>query len=136
MTTASGMIRLAIGAALIGAMAACDRPPAKQSDVPIVVRSEGQQRLHTLNDLNRAIALKRASYASGSTCRRVTESGYVQEHGNLSMWTASCDDGRAWGIFVAPDETVQVRPCADLAQLKLPACVIAPKPSEPSAPAD
>ena len=46
---------------LILPLAACDQgtsaPPPKQ---PITVRSDGQDRMHQLNDLNRAIALKRA----------------------------------------------------------------------------
>jgi hypothetical protein len=104
--------------------AACDQSPPTQPRQPIVVRSEAQDQLHQLDDLNRAIALKRAIYASGFTCRRVETSGYVQEYKNLSMWAANCDDGRDWAIFVGPDGSAQVRPCADLAQLQLPACVI------------
>ena len=107
------------------ALAACDSKPAAP-DAPIVVRSEAQDQLHKLNDLDRAIGLKRAIYASGQVCKRVVMSGYVTEHQNLSMWTASCADGKQWAIFVGPDGTAQVRPCQDLAQLKLPACVIAP----------
>ena len=48
------------------------------------------------------------------------------------MWTAACADKREWAIFVGPDGSAQVRPCRDVAQLKLPACVIrkaAPKPA-------
>jgi hypothetical protein len=108
---------------------ACDQSQPTQPRQPIVVRSEAQDQLHQLDDLNRAIALKRAIYASGFTCKRVASSGYVQEYENLSMWMAKCDDGKDWAIFVGPDGTAQVRPCGDLAQLGLPACVI--KPSSP-----
>lgn len=113
------------------AASACDQPQPTQPRKPIVVRSEAQDQLHQFDDLTRAIALKRAIYASGSTCKRVEASGYVQEYRNLSMWMASCDDKRDWAIFVGPDGSAQVRPCADLAELGLPACVIrkaAPKP--------
>ena len=44
------------------ALASCDQgssPPPKQQ---ITVRSDGQNRMHQLNELNRAIALKRALY--------------------------------------------------------------------------
>jgi len=107
------------------AVAACDKQPTKPR-TPIVVRSEAQDQLHRLNDMDRAIGLKRAIYDAGQVCKRVVKSGYVTEHENLSMWTASCDDNKSWAIFVGPDGTAQVRPCQDMAQLKLPACVIAP----------
>lgn len=90
----------------------------------IVVRSEAQDQLHQLDDMGRDIALKRAIHASGFRCKRVTRSGYVQEHGNLSMWTASCDEDRQWAIFAGPDGSAQVRRCEDLKQFGLPACVI------------
>jgi hypothetical protein len=113
------------------AAAACDQSPPTQPRQPIVVRSEAQDQIHQLDEMNRAIALKRAIYASGFACKRIDRSAYVQEHENLSMWTAACDDKREWAIFVGPDGSAQVRPCKDLAQLGLPACVIkegAPQP--------
>ena len=118
---------LALGAAL--AAAACDQSQPTQPRQPIVVRSEAQDQLHQLDDLNRAIGLKRAIYAAGFTCKRVESSGYVQEYKNLSMWMAKCADRRDWAIFVGPDGTAQVRPCRDMAQLGLPQCVM--KPSAP-----
>ena len=105
-------------------LVACDDSPTTQPRQPIVVRSEAQDQLHQLDDLNRAIALKRAIQESGFTCKRVDKSGYVQEYKNLSMWTASCDDKKEWAIFAGPDGSAQVRPCQDLAELGLPACVI------------
>jgi hypothetical protein len=107
---------------------ACDQSQPTQPRQPIVVRGEAQDRLHQLDEMNRAIALKRAIYASGFACKRIDRSGYVQEHENLSMWAAACDDKREWAIFVGPDGSAQVRPCKDLAQLGLPACVIRPSP--------
>ena len=98
-----------------------------QPDQPrqsIVVRSQEQEQLHQLNDLNRAIALKRAIYASGYTCRRVESSGFVQAVKNLDMWTAKCADGREWAIFAGPDGSAQVRYCADLPRFGLPECKI------------
>jgi len=116
---------LAVAALLAG----CDQSPPDKPRQPIVVRSDAQNELHKLDDLNRAIGLKRAIYQSGYTCKRVESSGYVQEHKNLSMWMAKCDDRRDWAIFVGPDGSAQVRPCRDLAQLGLPACVMKPKPA-------
>ena len=106
------------------AAAACGQSQPTQPRQPILVRSEAQDQLHKLDDMNRAIALKRAIYDSGSICRRVEKSGYVQEYRNLSMWTARCDNKRDWAIFIGPDGTAQVRLCKDLAEVGLPACVI------------
>lgn len=105
-------------------LVACDGSQPTEPRQPIVVRSEAQDRLHQLNAMDRDIALKRAIHASGFRCKRVTKSGYVQEHGNLSMWTASCDDGRNWGIFAGPDGSAQVRDCEHLKRFGLPPCVI------------
>ena len=110
-------------------LVACDQgtsaPQPKQS---ITVRSAGQDKMHQLNDLNRAIALKRALYDSKAECRRVTKSGYVGEYENTSQWNATCEDKvkrtRDWALFIGPDESVQVRLCEDVVKAGLPACVI------------
>jgi hypothetical protein len=93
--------------------------------------SAEQNALHKLSPINQKIALRRALYDSGRTCQTVTEAGYVQEYGNLSMWTASCNSGRSYAIFVGPDGSAQVRDCREMQTLKLPACTIA-KPAEPA----
>lgn len=113
-------------------LAACgsgggEQPATNQAE--IAVRSEEQNRLHQLTDMNRDIALKRAILASGLRCRRVVRSGYVTEFKKLSMWQADCDDNRSWGIFVGADGTAQVRPCTDNIRFKLPECRIAEDPS-------
>ena len=123
------MMRRSIMLLVLLPLAACDQgtsaPPPKQ---PITVRSDGQNRMHQLNDLNRAIALKRALYDSKAECRRVTQSGYVGEYENTSQWTATCEDKvkrtRDWALFIGPDESVQVRLCEDVVKAGLPACVI------------
>ena len=124
------MPRLLLSFLLIAAVVACDDNPATQPSQPIVVRSEGQDRLHQLDDLNRAIALKRAIHESGNECRRVTQSGYVGEYENTSYWTATCEDRfgrtRDWALFVGPDESVQVRLCEDVVKAGLQACTIKP----------
>ena len=118
-------------------LAACDQGSSAPPPTPkISVRSAGQDAMHQLNDLNRAIALKRAIYDSGNECRRVTKSGYVGEYKNMSYWTASCEDkqkrGRDWALFIGADESVQIRLCADVAKVGLPACVIKPDATLPA----
>ena len=95
----------------------------EQQTRSISVRSEEQRQLHELNELNRAIALKRAIRDSGSRCQRVERSGYVGKYENLEMWTATCDN-RDWAIYVGPDGSAQVRLCDDVAKMGLPACEI------------
>ena len=119
--------RLLIAFALAGILGACDDSAPTQPRRGIVVRSEAQDQMHKLSEMGRKIALRRAIYDSGGTCKTVTKTGYVQEYGNLSMWTASCDGGKNWAIFVGPDGSVQVRDCRETEQLKLPACIIREK---------
>jgi len=124
-------MRLAFVALSALGLAACgsggNQPAANQQE--IAVRSEEQNALHQLDDMNRDIALKRAILASGLRCKRVVRSGYVTEYKKLSMWQADCDDKRSWGIFVGPDGSAQVRPCTDNARFQLPECKIAADPS-------
>jgi hypothetical protein len=122
-----------LGAIAIGLLAsACDNPQPAQPKKSIQVRSEQQEGLHKLSEPYRHIALRRAIYDAGRTCKSVVRSGYVQEYGNLSMWTATCDGNRSWAIFVGPDGSVQVRDCRETEQLKLPACTIR-EPAKPAA---
>lgn len=124
-------MRLALIALSACGLAACGggggQPATNQHE--IAVRSEEQNALHQLDDMNRDIALKRAILASGLRCKRVVRSGYVTEYKKLSMWQADCDDKRSWGIFVGPDGSAQVRPCTDNARFQLPECKIAADPS-------
>ena len=117
-------------AAAVGLFAAgCDGRESEQKARPIEVRGQEQNRLHELSEMNLKIALRRAIYDGGATCPRVDEAGYVQEYGNLSMWTASCSNGQNWGIFVAPDGTAQLRRCEHVEQLNLPRCEISQSPA-------
>ena len=105
-------------------LAACDNSQPAKPTQSISVRSAEQNALHKLSPMNLKIGLRRAIYDSGNACATVTDAGYVQEYGNLSMWTASCKSGRQFAVFVGPDGTAQVRDCKTMGDLKLPACVI------------
>ena len=125
--------RLFFPAAAILAATACGQAQPTQPKQPIVVRSQVQDQLHKLDDMNRAIALKRALYDSGYTCKRIDRSGFVTAYKNLDMWTAHCTDGkgpgRDWALFAGPDGSVQVRDCMDVAKFGMPACVIKAAPA-------
>jgi hypothetical protein len=126
------MMRTLAAAALVAlTLAGCDQsqqPPAK----PIKVRSAEQNQLHELDALNLAIALKRAIYDAGYTCKRITDAGFVGEWKNLDMWMAHCEYDRGtprdWAIFAGPDGGAQVRDCKDVPGSGLPDCAIKQRP--------
>ena len=108
-------------AAASALLTACDQPAPPPKPV-IKVQGDEQRQLAAASDMNRAIALKRAIYDGGATCKRVTATGFVTDYKNMAMWQAQCDDGKDWAIFVAANGGIQLRPCADLKELKLPEC--------------
>src|SRR4029453_1987006 len=119
------------GAALIvsiAALAACKGgAPAEQPvQNDIMVRSEAQQQLFDLNDLDRAIALKRAIADQGLHCTQIVSTGYVTRFKDMDMGTATCRDKREWALFIAANDSVQVRLCDDNEKVGLPACKVQP----------
>ena len=92
--------------------------PPLQND--IMVRSEAQQQLFDLNDLDRAIALKRAIADQGLRCAQIVSTGYVTRYKDMDVWTASCSDERQWALFIAANDSVQVRLCDDNEKIGLP----------------
>jgi hypothetical protein len=115
------------------AAAACNQPQqAPQNQTAIEVSSVEQKQLHTLDALNLGIALKRAIYDAGYTCKRVTDAGFVGVYKNLDIWMAHCDYERGtprdWAVFAGPDGSAQVRDCKDVRGTGLPACVIKERP--------
>ena len=113
------------GTVLLSACGSSSAP--QQRSVEIKVRGDEQRQLAAANEMDRSIALKRAIYDAGSMCKRVTGTNFVTDYKNMSMWQANCDDGKSWAVFIAPNGGVQVRPCADLKEFKLPECKIAEK---------
>ena len=115
------------------ALAACGDQSQQAKQPTIKVTSREQQELHKLNALNLAIALKRAIYDAGYTCRRVTDAGFVGTYKNLDMWMAHCvydkASSRDWAIFAGPDGSAQVRDCRDVPGTGLPECAIKQRPS-------
>jgi len=109
-------------------LAACDSgtptQPPLQND--IMVRSDAQQKLFDLTDLNRAIALKRAIADQGLRCERIVTTGFVTRFRDMDMWTATCADDRHWALFVGANDSVQVRLCDDNEKIGLPACKVQP----------
>jgi hypothetical protein len=121
------MIRCAllISALLLAACGKSENPaPPLQNDIK--VRSEAQQRLFDLSDLDRAIALKRAIADQGLRCARIVSTGYVTRYKEMDLWTATCADDRQWALFIAANDSVQIRLCDDNEKIGLPACKVQP----------
>jgi hypothetical protein len=124
-------LTIALGAL---ALAACnEQQPAQTTNEPAIkVRSSEQEQLRQLDALNLAIALKRAIYDAGYTCKRITDAGFVGTYKNLDMWMAHCvyqtGEPRDWAIFAGPDGSAQVRDCRDVEATGLPKCEIKQRP--------
>jgi hypothetical protein len=122
------MTRFALMLVAASLLASCggseDAAPPVQND--ILVRSASQQQLFDLNDLDRAIALKRAIGDQGLRCAQVVSTGYVTRYKDMDVWTASCSDQRQWALFIAANDSVQVRLCDDNEKIGLPACNVQP----------
>ena len=114
-----------MSALLFAALGGCDGGSTDAGGTPttrITASTEYVDRLRSLSEMNRGLALRRAVQDSGGTCKSVDASGYQEDYKNLSMWTARCSDGNDWAVFIAPNGDVQVRDCAEAAALELPAC--------------
>ena len=123
-----------------------DQGQQQANRTEIKVRGPDQDALHNLDAFNLAIALKRAIYDAGYTCKRITDAGFVGMYKNLDMWMAHCTyekgAARDWAVFTGPDGSAQVRDCKDITpDSGLPACKIQKRPSGsfntiPTAPAN
>ena len=115
---------LLIAGCLLASCGGDEAAPPLQNDV--VVRSDAQQQLFDLNDLDRAIALKRAISDQGFRCGQIVSTGYVTRFRDMDMWTATCSDDRQWALFIGANDSVQVRLCVDNEKIGLPACTVQP----------
>ena len=85
------------------------------------------ERLARLPDIQRKGTMRRAVLDDGQYCHTVELVGRRGHWRNLDMWQVRCDRGADYGVFLGPDGSVQVRPCRDLAQLRLPRCALPPR---------
>lgn len=111
----------------LGALAvltACgSQPPAatEPTAAATTIRNDFHERMVVLDELQRGAALRRAIRSSGESCDRVEAAAFQQDWKNLKMWTARCQSN-AYAVYLAATGDVQVRPCEQAAELKLPAC--------------
>ena len=91
----------------------------------ITVANPASDQLTKLTSIQRRAALRGALLDSGYACTRVEKAAIQGPWKNMIMWRATCSltDARYdYAVFVGPDASIQARPCADLAELKLPGC--------------
>jgi hypothetical protein len=110
---------------MLAALAAAAPVPASPPANPF------SERLQRLDELRRHTVLRRAVLDSGEPCKRVDQAGISGRYKNLVMWTARCVPGGDYAVFIGPDASVQVRDCAELAKLGLPACRLPSPPRKP-----
>lgn len=128
------MAREMIVVALLAVLCGCGESsaPADKAAAPVTtIRNDYHDRMTALDELQRGAALRRAIRSSGESCDRVEASAFQQDHENLKMWTARCQ-ANEYAVFLAANGDVQVRPCEQAAQLKLPECRQLPEPAKPS----
>ena len=112
-----------IAALALAAATACDGGgTAPQNVTSIKIETPYADKLRSLSQQNRDLALRRAIQDSGESCKRITSSEETGTYKNMTTWTAHCDGGRDWTIFIGPNGDVQVRSCEHVQQLGLPAC--------------
>jgi hypothetical protein len=78
--------------------------------------------LKKLSPLQQRATMRRAVLDEGKYCKRIGPVAYQGPYKNLEMWTVQCDRGANYAAYIGLDGSVQVRPCEDLAKLKLPVC--------------
>ncbi len=88
----------------------------------IGVTNDYNARLQKLPELQQRAIMRRAVLDHNQYCKRIGPVAYQAPYKNMQMWVVKCDRGAAYAAYVGPDGSVQVRPCADLVSLKLPAC--------------
>jgi len=120
----ASMQRFALIAFALVAAAGCDGgdPPTRTKTTKMAIANPYHDRLTTLSELNRSLALRRAVQDAGEACKKIERSAFQGEFKALKMWTASCSDSGDFALFIAPNGDVQVRKCSDAKTLGLPEC--------------
>jgi hypothetical protein len=127
--------KMAAAALLSLAMAGCGSGGDAGNLTQVRAANPMSDQLKGMTPLYRDLGLYRALRDNGQRCKKAEGGAYQQEYRNLAMWTVHCTDSGDWALFIAPNGDVQVRRCAEAAQLKLPACRPSAAPAKPEAPA-
>ena len=90
----------------------------------VTIANPASDQMAQLSVIQRKGALRTALLDSGVRCERVEKTNIQGPWANTIMWRAKCagDPRYDYAVFVGPDASIQVRYCAEMAELKLPAC--------------
>ena len=94
----------------------------EQRRAPTRIANPYHDQLLALSPFNQRLTLMRAVRDNGKRCGRVEATRFQEDYRNLAMWVALCEDGRHWGVFIAPNGDTQVRECEHADRLDLPEC--------------
>ena len=131
------MRRLALlGTALAFSLAACGQGQSGGNVTQVRLANPQSDQLKGMSELYRNLGLRRAILDSGQRCKRSEGGAYQQEYKNNAVWTTHCIDSGDWEIFIAPGGEVQVRKCADVVGIGLPACQLTAAAAGPTARAE
>ena len=90
----------------------------------IGVTNDFHNRLMKMSSTLQRATMRRAVLDHEQYCNHIGPVAYQGPYKNLQMWVVKCDRGAAYGAFIGVDGSVQVRPCADLIEFRMPACKI------------
>ena len=90
----------------------------------VTIANPASAQLAQLSVLQRKGTLRQALLDSGLPCVRVEKAAIQGPWKNVIMWRAKCagDPRYDYGVFVGADASIQARYCAEMSELKLPAC--------------
>ncbi|HMI20268.1 MAG TPA: hypothetical protein VK533_12050 [Sphingomonas sp.] len=90
----------------------------------VTIANPASDQMARLSVIQRKGALRAALLDSGVPCERVEKTNIQGPWANTILWRAKCsgDPRNDYAVFVGPDASVQVRYCAEMAELKLPKC--------------
>ena len=117
-------MRVLAALALLALAAACDGGGEAQTQrrAPTRIANPYHDGLMARSPQMQRLALMRAVRDNGKRCGRVEAARYQEDYRNMALWVAQCEDGRHWGVFIAPNGDTQVRQCTEMRQLELPQC--------------
>lgn len=117
-----GRLGLLLASALVVAACGSGGSEGEAQRGPTRIANPYHDQLMGLSPFWQHLTLMRAIRDNGNRCRRVEAGRYQEDYRNLALWVALCDDGRYWGVFIAPNGDTQVRKCDEMRQLGLPPC--------------
>jgi len=90
----------------------------------VTIANPASDQMARLSVIARKGAMRKALLDSGVRCEHIEKVNIQGPWANTIMWRAKCggDPRYDYAVFVGPDASVQVRYCAEMAELKLPPC--------------